>query len=86
MRRPPLGPAWCTLAVLATASFATILLGNVRNGGYLLAATVGFGALLRLVLPEDSVGGIALRRRSTDVLLYCALAASVATVFAIVRL
>lgn len=39
MRRPPLGPAWSLLAAGAVFSIAVLVLGDVRTGGYLLAAT-----------------------------------------------
>ncbi|GAA3664603.1 DUF3017 family protein [Yimella lutea] len=86
MRRPPLGPAWSLLAAGAVFSIAVLVLGDVRTGGYLLAATAAGGALLRLALPERLAGGIVVRRRGTDVLMYGLLAVALATVFSLVRL
>jgi hypothetical protein len=41
--------------------------GEIRLAGYLMAAGLGFAALLRLVLPESRSGGLAVRSRLVDV-------------------
>lgn len=84
MKRPPLGGAWWLLAVGVVISCA-VLIGNLRLGGYLLGGTVACGGLLRLGLPQNLAGGLVIRSRGTDVLMYFALAAAVFAAFAALR-
>lgn len=74
------GP-WLVLAVGIAAAALTVVAGNVRLGGYLLASAFALTAALRLALPARVVGAVAVRSRSTDVigLLLTAVAAAALT-------
>ena len=61
------GP-WLVLAVGVAAAALTVVAGNVRLGGYLLALAFALTAALRLALPARVVGAVAVRSRSTDVI------------------
>lgn len=74
------GP-WLVLAGGVAASVLAIVAGQLRLGGYLLAATFALTAALRLTLPTRVVGAVAVRSRTVDVigLLLTAVAAAVLT-------
>ncbi|MBD2758925.1 DUF3017 domain-containing protein [Yimella sp. cx-573] len=86
MRLPPLGAAWWLLVACTFVSLAVAVGGSLRLGGYLLAATAGLGAALRLVLPESLAGALVVRSRSKDFLIYAVLAGCLFTVFAVLKL
>ena len=62
-----LGP-WLVLPVGIGAALLAVFAGQLRLGGYLLASTFALTALVRLMLPPDTVGAVAVRSRATDVL------------------
>jgi hypothetical protein len=59
--------AWWFVAVGLGAGLLLVLLGSLRGGGYVAAAALVLGGLLRLLLPQSRAGGLAVRRRLTDV-------------------
>jgi len=61
------GP-WLVLAVGVGAALLAVVVGQVRLGGYVLAASLGALAVLRLTLPVRAVGAVAVRSRGVDVL------------------
>ena len=63
-----MGP-WLLLALALTAAVVAVTLDRVRLGGYLLGGGLGVVALLRAVLPARFSGAVAIRSRTTDVLL-----------------
>jgi Protein of unknown function (DUF3017) len=63
-----MGP-WLLLAVCVLTAVVAVTVDRVRLGGYLLAAGLGVVALLRAVLPSRFSGAVAIRSRTTDVLL-----------------
>ncbi|QGN56579.1 DUF3017 domain-containing protein [Nostocoides sp. HKS02] len=65
MTTPRLGWWWAIAPVLVSGLLA-FAQGDVRLGGYLVAAGVWFAALLRLVLPTSRSGGLAVRSRGVD--------------------
>ena len=57
------------LVLLCVAGgLAVIAIGGFRAGSVIVAAALVFAAFLRAFLPEEVVGMLAIRRRSTDVL------------------
>jgi hypothetical protein len=57
------------LVLLCVAGgLAVIAVGGFRAGSVIVAAALVFAAFLRALLPEEVVGMLAIRRRSTDVL------------------
>lgn len=85
-RRSRLGlSAWCLPAFVLSAGLALVVLGDRSLlGGYLMGSAFLTGALLRLVLPEDRAGGIAVRSRTLDVFTLVVLGGSLIVVFSIV--
>ena len=79
VRRPPtprlLGP-WLLLALCLLTAVVAVTTDRVRLGGYLLAAGLGAVALLRAVLPPRLSGAVAIRSRTTDVILLLGAAAA----------
>ena len=61
------GP-WLVLAAGVSAALVAVVAGQVRLGGYLLAASLAALAVLRLTLPARAVGAVAVRSRGVDVL------------------
>lgn len=61
---------WPIMVVLAgmVAGLAVAASGNFRRGTVLLAASVVFAAWLRVMLPSDRVGILAVRGKTVDVL------------------
>jgi len=49
------------------AGLVIVLSGHVRLGGIALAASLVGAGVLRLVLPQARLGGLAVRSRSADV-------------------
>jgi hypothetical protein len=68
MTSPRLG-VWWVVALGLGAGLLLVFAGHVRSGGYVAAAALVVGALLRLVLPQAQAGGLAVRRRVTDVII-----------------
>ena len=77
---------WWVTALLAGAGVVLIAVGHLRMGGYVLAAGCAAGGVLRAVRPLGHAGGLAVRRRSVDVVLWVGLAGLVALAFTLVRL
>jgi hypothetical protein len=63
-----MGP-WLLLATCLVAAVVAVTGDRVRLGGYLLGTGLGVVALLRAVLPPRLAGAVAMRSRTTDVLL-----------------
>lgn len=63
------------LAVLliAAVGVARVATANWREGSVLLGGSLLVAAVLRILLPEDRVGLLAIRTRPVDVLCYAAL-------------
>jgi hypothetical protein len=61
------GALWLVAAALVTG-MALIGFGHVRSGGFVVAGTLVGAALLRLLLPRATAGGLVVRSRATDVL------------------
>jgi hypothetical protein len=76
---PRLGWWWLVAPVLllGIASFA---LDRIQLAGYLVAAALGLGALLRLVLPTSRSGGLVVRSRWVDVATMGLLAVALAVI------
>ncbi len=77
---------WWVTALLAGLGVVVIGFGHLRAGGYVLAAGCAVGGVLRAVRPLGRAGGLAVRRRSVDVVLWLGLAGLVAIAFTLVRL
>ena len=75
MTSPRLG-VWWVVAVGLGVGLLLVLLGSLRSGGYVAAAALVVGGLLRLLLPQSRAGGLAVRRRLTDVVVLLGLGAA----------
>ena len=71
---------WWAMAPVVLAGLVIFGWGAVRLAGYVVAAGVGLGALLRLILPTARSGGLAVRSRGVDVLTMAALAIALAVI------
>ncbi|GAA1899326.1 DUF3017 domain-containing protein [Lapillicoccus jejuensis] len=80
-----LGP-WWLVALGLLAGLVLVLVGPVRQGGYVVAGSVALGAVLRAVLPSPRGGGLEVRSRGTDVVLLLLVAAALVTAFTLVKL
>lgn len=80
-----LGPWWGTAAI-GTSGLLLISQGLIRPGGYLLAASFGVAALLRVMLAPGRAGGLGVRRPSIDVFCWLGLALALVVAFSLVRL
>jgi hypothetical protein len=89
-KRPPLGraglPRWlgqlpymCVLLGVA-AGLAVVATGHFKKGSALVSAVVLFGAVARLVLPENQIGLLASRKRAIDVVILVGFAIAIAVV------
>jgi hypothetical protein len=76
---PRLGWWWFATPVLLVG-VATFALGHVRLAGYLMAAGLGLAAVLRLLLPTEYSGGLAVRSRGVDVLTMAVLGVGLAVI------
>ncbi|MCH8612239.1 DUF3017 domain-containing protein [Arsenicicoccus dermatophilus] len=61
---------WWLLAFGCVSALAVLAAGAPRLGGNILAASFVGAAVLRLVLPTSLVGGLAIRPRALDVVMY----------------
>jgi DUF3017 family protein len=62
---------WWVLAVLLAAGLVfMIVVDRLLVGGVLVASGFFLAGILRLVVPESSVGGLHVRTRVTDVVMY----------------
>jgi hypothetical protein len=68
------------MSPVVVAGLVIFAWGNVRLAGYVVAAGMGVGALLRLVLPTGLSGGLAVRSRTIDVLTMAVLGIALAVV------
>jgi Protein of unknown function (DUF3017) len=59
-------PIWM-VALIFIAAFALVVAGYWRRGALVMAIGVGAAAALRLALPEDRAGFLAVRSRTIDV-------------------
>jgi hypothetical protein len=68
----------CYLLVLAVSvvGLGIVAHGDWRLGVRCIAAALGFGALVRLVMPAQQAGMLAVRRRLVDVVILVSLAAA----------
>jgi hypothetical protein len=83
---PALRGPWLVLALGLTVAVAAIMAGQTRAAGYLIAGSLATIAVLRAVRPTSAVGAIAVRSRTTDVLLLLLAAGAMATLTATLRL
>jgi hypothetical protein len=83
--RQPLAAWWVGVLGLAVAG-VLLVTENLRAYGYAVGVTMGLLALLRALLPERLVGGLAVRGRWTDVLTLSVLGVSVAVLASTLRL
>lgn len=58
------------VAVIATAGMVRVLMQHWRDGAVLLGGALLVAAVLRVLLPGDRVGLLAIRSRAIDVLCY----------------
>lgn len=65
---------WWVLGAGALAAMVVVALGMPRVGGNLLGGALAVAAALRLVAPDGAAGGLAVRPRALDVLIYAGLA------------
>jgi len=77
---------WWVVAVVAGIGMVVASFGEVRVGGYLLAAACLAGGVIRGMRPLGRAGGLAVRRRSVDVVLWIGLGLVVAVAFTLVQL
>lgn len=75
----PLG-LWWLLPIGLAASSWVLWAGNLRVFGYSVTGTLALAAVVRLVLPRDSVGGLMVRSRAWDVVILLGLATALAVV------
>ena len=66
MTSPRLG-VWWVVAVGLGAGLLLVLLGSLRSGGYVAAAALVVGGLLRLLLPQSGPAAWPYAGRLTDV-------------------
>ncbi len=59
-----------TVAVIAAVAMSRVLTQHWRQGAVLLGAALLVAAALRVLLPEDRVGLLAIRSRVIDILCY----------------
>jgi len=85
MTAPRLG-WWWVPAVVVVAGLVLFVRDEVRTAGFVVAAGVLVGALLRLVLPTNHSGGLAVRSKAVDVLLMTVLGLGLATITAVLDL
>jgi Protein of unknown function (DUF3017) len=66
--RKVFGGQWPILlpGLFVAAAFALVIAGYWRRGALVLAIGVGMAAALRLTLPDDRVGLLAVRSRTVD--------------------
>ncbi len=73
---------WWILPLGFVVGLVVLVQGNIRQGGYVIAATLGLAAVLRLLLSRDAVGGLMVRSRAWDVLILLGLAVGAAVISA----
>ncbi len=83
---PALRGPWLVLAVGVGVGVAAIMAGQTRLAGYLIAGSLATIAVLRALLSTPAVGALAVRSRTTDVLLLLLAAGAMATLTATLRL
>ncbi len=73
------GGQWPILlpGVILIAAFALVIAGYWRRGALVLAIAVAVAAALRLTLPEDRAGLLAVRSRGIDVATTASVSASI---------
>ncbi|WP_029212051.1 DUF3017 domain-containing protein [Arsenicicoccus bolidensis] len=69
---------WWVLGVGCVLALAVVAVVSPRLGGNLLAGALAAAAVLRLVVSDAAAGGLVIRSRGLDVLMYLALAVVVA--------
>lgn len=74
-----LGLWWVVAAGLAVG-VAVVVTGHVLRGGFTMVLTLLVAGLLRLFLPADRVGALAVRSRTYDVVVLLVLAAAMAVI------
>jgi len=72
----PLG-LWWLLPVGLTVAVVVLFTVGVQQAGYVIAGTLALCAVLRLVLPRETVGGLLVRSKAWDALTLLTLAAAV---------
>ena len=79
---PPRLRWWWAMAPVVLVGVLIFAPGHVRLAGFVVAAGIALGALLRLVLPKARSGGLAVRSRGVDVLTMAVLAIALALITA----
>lgn len=79
-----LGFWWAPTAVLLAGLLAVVVGRRALVGGVIMGAAFALAAVLRLVLPEDRAGGLAVRTRGLDLLVLSVLSLAVVVAFALV--
>ena len=85
MATPKLG-WWWVVAPLFALGLLAYAFDRILLGGYLLAAAAGLCAIIRLVLPKEEAGGLAVRSRFTDVTVLVGFAVALVFITSVVDL
>ena len=85
MATPKLGWWWVATPGLLLGLLA-FAFDKIQLGGYLLAAGAALAAVVRLVLPKDVAGGLAVRSRVVDVTVLLGFAAALAVITSVLDL
>lgn len=83
--RRRLDPLFAVVVVVG-AGIAVLTLHQLRPGMYVIAAGLGAGAALRLLLRPRAAGSLVVRSRHTDVVVLAALAVAIAVLAAVTPL
>ncbi|QEH93824.1 DUF3017 domain-containing protein [Dermacoccus abyssi] len=86
MTRFRLGIPWLGVVALVIAGLVTVMAGQVRVGGGVMALGLFAGAMMRAVLPERYVLDIKVRSRTVDIAGYALLAVVTLVAFGVVKL
>ncbi len=81
-----LGRPWQFLVLGLSAMAVLVVLGQIRLAGLVLGASLTILALLRAIVPSSAMGALAVRSRTTDVVLLGATAAAVLTIALTLRI
>ncbi|MEJ3656123.1 DUF3017 domain-containing protein [Actinomycetes bacterium KLBMP 9759] len=69
--RLPVNVPIALVAVIVASGLVRVLMQHWREGAALLGGAMLVAAVLRMVLPDDRVGLLAIRSKAIDVLCYC---------------
>ena len=74
------------IVVVVAAGITTVALHRLRAGMYVVAAGLGVGAVLRLLLRPRAAASLVVRSRRADVVVLAALAVAIAVLAAVTPL